>query len=66
MSLFDTFDLVSEEMIKVSQQRSFREVTGFPEVIIGAFKEEIFHALEQVCPAEVICSLRGGRTIPVH
>ena len=58
MSLFDTFDPVSEELIKVNQQRSFHEVKDFPEVIIGAFKEETFQALEKVYSAEVICSLR--------
>lgn len=33
MSLFDTFDPDSEELIKVSQQRSFREVEDFPEIV---------------------------------
>ncbi len=51
MSLFDTFDPYSEELIKVNQQRSFREIEDFPEVIIGAFKEETFQVLERVCPA---------------
>ena len=40
MSLFDTFDPHSEELIKVNMQRSFREVEDFPEIVIGAFKEE--------------------------
>lgn len=66
MSLFDTFDPNSEELIKVNMQRSFYEVADFPEVVIGAFKEETFRALAQVASAEVICSLRGGRTIPVY
>ena len=66
MSLLDTFDPHSEELIKVSQQRSFPEVADFPEIVIGAFKEESFRALENVAPAEVICSLRGGRSIPVY
>lgn len=66
MSLFDTFDPNSEELIKVNMQRSFHEVDDFPEVVIGAFKEETFRALVQVASAEVICSLRGGRTIPVY
>lgn len=46
MSLFDTFDPHSEELIKVSQQRSFHEVADFPSIVIGAFKEETFRALE--------------------
>ena len=33
MSLFDTFDPDSEELIKVSQQRSFREAEDFPEIV---------------------------------
>ena len=66
MSLFDTFDPNSEELIKVNMQRSFRKEEDLPEVVIRAFKEETFRALEQVASAEVICSLRGGRTIPVY
>lgn len=66
MSLFDTFDSESEELIKVDQQRSFHGIEGFPEIVIGAFKEETFQNLEKVCSAEVICSLREGRTIPVY
>lgn len=66
MSLFDSFDPVSEELIKVNRQRSFHEVKDFPEIIIGTFKEETFHALEKAYSAEVICSLREGRTIPVY
>lgn len=66
MSLFDTFDPYSEELIKVNMQRSFREVEDFPEIVIGAFKEETFRALAQIASVEVICSLRGGRAIPVY
>lgn len=66
MSLFDTFDPHSEELIKVNQQRSFQETGDFPEVVIGAFKEEIFQVLEHVCPTEQIAALREGRTIPVY
>lgn len=66
MSLFDTFDPDSEELIKVSQQRSFREAENFPEVVIGTFKEEAFQVLTKIGEAETICSLRGGRTIPVY
>ena len=66
MSLFDTFDPDSEELIKVSQQRSFCKAENFPEVVIGAFKEEAFRALTEIAEVETICSLRGGRTIPVY
>ena len=66
MSLFDTFDPYSEELIKVNMHRSFNGVEDFPEIVIGAFKEETFRALAQIASAEVICSLRGGRAIPVY
>lgn len=66
MSLFDTFDPHSEELIKVNLQRSYREEKNFPEVIVGAYKEETFRILEQVCHAEEICTLREGRAIPVY
>ena len=62
MSLLDTFDPDSEELIKVSRQRSFRKAENFPEVVIGAFKEEAFRVLTEIGKAETICSLRGGRT----
>lgn len=52
MSLFHSFDPNSEELIKVNQQRSFRESEDFPEVIIGAFKEETFQVLENICQAK--------------
>ena len=66
MSLFDTFDPNSEELIKVCQQRSFCGVDNFPEVVIGTFKEEAFRALTEIAETETICSLRAGRTIPVY
>ena len=66
MSLFDTFDPNSEELIKVYQQRSFCGVDNFPEVVIGTFKEEAFRALTEIAETETICSLRAGRTIPVY
>lgn len=66
MSLFDTFDPYSEELISVKQQRSFQEMADFPQVIIGTFKEETFQLLESVAPAEEICALRAGRTIPIY
>lgn len=66
MGLFDTFDPYSEELIKVNQQRSFQEAEDFPEVVIGAFKEETFQLLDEVVPAYQICVLRAGRAIPVY
>lgn len=66
MSLFDSFDPSSEELIQVTMQRSFQSTEDFPEVVIAAFKEETFHLLEKVCPTEQIGTLREGRTIPVY
>ena len=66
MSLFDTFDPHSEELIKVNMQRSFQETEDFPELVIGAFKEETFQLLEKDYKAEQICNLRAGRSIPVY
>ena len=37
MSLLNTFDPNSEELIKVNMQRSFHEVEDFPEIVIGTF-----------------------------
>ena len=66
MSLFDTFDPDSEEIVKFEYQRSFHPVGGFPETVIMTFKEETFQALEHVCPTEVIATLREGRDVPIY
>lgn len=66
MSIIDTFDPCSEELIRVSQQRSFRAVESFPEVLIAAFKEETFRLLETNYSVEQVAVLREGRTIPVY
>jgi len=66
MSLFDTFDPDSGEIVKVKLQRSFQPVEDFPETVIMTFKEQTFQLLQTVCPAEQITVLRGGREIPVY
>ena len=66
MSLFDTFDPDSEEIVKFELQRSFHSVEAFPETVIMTFKEETFQVLGHVCPTEVIATLREGRDIPVY
>lgn len=66
MSLFDTFDPDSEEIVKFEYQRSFHAVDGFPETVIMTFKDKTFQALESLCPAEVAATLREGRDIPVY
>lgn len=66
MSLFDTFDPDSEEIVKFEYQRSFHPTEDFPETVIMTFKEETFRVLEHVCPTEVIATFREGRDIPVY
>ena len=66
MSLFDTFDPDSEEIIKPVLQRSFSRTDSFPETVIMTFQEPAFEALKNLCPTETAAVLRGGRAIPVH
>lgn len=66
MSLFDTFDPDSEEIVKFEYQRSFHPAEGFPETVIMTFKDKTFQVLEHVCSTEVIATLREGRDIPVY
>ncbi len=66
MSLFDTFDPDSEEIVKFPLQRSFRAPDGFPETVIMTFKDKTFQALERIYSPEVIATLREGRDIPVY
>lgn len=66
MSLFDTFDPDSAEIVKFEYQRSFHPTEEFPETIIMTFQDKTFQALDHVCPTEVIVNLREGRDIPVY
>ena len=66
MSLFDTFDPDSEEIVKFEYQRSFHPTGDFPETVIMTFKDKTFRALESLCATEVIATLREGRDIPVY
>ena len=66
MSLFDTFDPDSEEIVKFEYQRSFKPTDAFPETVIMTFKEETFQVLEHVCPTQVAATLREGRDIPIY
>ena len=62
MSLFDTFDPDSEEILKPL----VRLVDGFPETVILTFEEKSLQALQSVCEAEIAATLKGGRDIPVY
>lgn len=64
MSLFDTFDPVSEEIISVSSNHP--PLDGFPETVIITFQDKTFEALEHICPTEVIATHHAGRTIPIY
>ena len=66
MSLFDTFDPDSEEIVKFEYQRSFNPTDAFPETVIMTFKEQTFQVLERVCPTEVAAILREGRDVPIY
>lgn len=66
MSLFDTFDPDSEEIVKFEYQNSFHPTAEFPETIIMTFQDKTFQVLDHVCTAEVIVNLREGRDIPVY
>lgn len=66
MSLFDTFDPDSEEIVKFEYQRSFHPTEDFPETVIMTFQDKTFQALEHVCPTRVIATLREGRDIPIY
>lgn len=58
MSILDTFDPDSEEIVKARLQRSFRPAERFPETVIMTFKEETFRILPEVCRAERVDALR--------
>ena len=66
MSLFDTFDPDSEEIVKFELQRSFHPAGNFPETVIMTFKDKTFRALENLCPTEVVATLREGRDVPIY
>ncbi|MDE6281388.1 MAG: nucleoside phosphorylase [Oscillospiraceae bacterium] len=64
MSLFDTFDPNSEEIIPPSAM--YRPVDGFPETIIMTFEEKSLQTLRDICDTQIVATLRGGWEIPVY
>lgn len=62
MSLFDTFDPDSEEILKPL----VHPVDGFPETVILTFEEKSIQALQSLCKTETAAILKGGRDIPVY
>jgi len=66
MSLFDTFDPDSEEIVKIELQYTMRPVEGFPETVIMTFMDKSIQALERVYHPQVLVTLHEGRDIPVY
>ena len=66
MSLFDTFDPDSEEIIKRELQEWLHPPKDFPETVIMTFKDKTFRALENLCPTEVAATLHAGREVPIY
>lgn len=64
MSLFDTFDPDSPEIIFAASHHPPLE--GFPETIVVTFQDETFRVLEQLCPTEVVAKHHAGRDIPIY
>jgi len=64
MSLFDTFDPDSEEIVTPSAM--YLPVEGFPETVILTFEEKSLQILRDLCETEIITTLRGGWDIPVY
>ena len=63
MSLFDTFDPDSEEIVN---RERFTQPENFPETVIMTFRDHTFWALDDLCPTEVIATLRAGRDVPIY
>ena len=66
MSLFDTFDPDSEEIVKRELPEWLPHPKDFPETIIMTFKDKTFRALDDLCPTEVVATLREGRDVPIY
>ena len=66
MSLFDTFDPDSEEIVSRELPEWFTQPKNFPETVIMTFKDHTFRALEDLCPTEITATLREGRDVPVY
>lgn len=64
MSLFDTFDPISEEILRPSHM--IRPAEGFPETVVLTFEEKSIEILRNGWKTQVAAVLRGGRDIPVY
>ena len=66
MSLFDTFDPDSEEIVKRELPGWLPRPENFPETVIMTFSDKTFRELEHLCPTEVAATLRACRDIPIY
>ncbi len=64
MSIINTFDAISEEVIRPDSITD--PVDGFPETVVITFHDRIIDALKVMCPVEIISELHAGFTIPIY
>ena len=66
MSLFNTFDPDSEELVSRELPKWLTQPKDFPETVIMTFKDKTFQVLESLGPTEVVATLREGRDVPIY
>ena len=64
MSIIDTFDAISEEVLRPDSMTD--PVPGFPETVVITFHDRIIDALKAMCPVEIISELHAGFSIPIY
>ncbi len=64
MSIIDTFDGVSEEILKPSLVAN--PIDGFPEIVIITFESAIIQILKTLFPVEEAGSMHSGFRIPIY
>ena len=64
MSIIDTFDAISEEVLRPDSMTD--PVPGFPETVVITFHDRIIDALKAMCPVEIISELHAGFSIPLY
>lgn len=64
MSIINTFDNVTEEVLKPSS--FINKVENFPEVVVVTFKDKIFDMVRKMVGAECVGEMNMGYTIPIY
>lgn len=64
MSITDTFDAISEEVIRPDSITD--PVPGFPGTVVITFHDRTIDALNAMFPVEVVSELHAGFTIPIY